>query len=194
DVMGSASDIYRAELATSSKQAMAALLESGAQVANPVVTYAPLTAERMRGLLEVLVADKAVEGVLVLLAPDPLSDLESVVGALAEIAPASAKPIVTCLMGDATVRPVRHILDAVGGVRVVLAPDPLTALERVVGAPADVGPAPAKPIGACQLADAPVRPVRHILDAAGTPAFRTPESAANAFGINAAYHDGQHVA
>lgn len=141
DVMGSTSDIYRAELATSSKQAMAALLESGAQVANPVVTYAPLTAERMRGLLEVLVADKAVEGVLVLLAPDPLSDLESVVGALAEIAPASAKPIVTCLMGDAT-----------------------------------------------------VRPLRHILDAAGTPAFRTPESAANAFGILAAYHYSQNVA
>jgi len=141
DVMGTASAVYRAELATASKERIAALLEKGAQVDNPVVTYAPLTAQRMRGMLDVLVADKSVDGVLVLLAPDPLADHESVVQELAEIAPASAKPIVTCLMGDAT-----------------------------------------------------VRRLRHILDAAGTPAFRTPESAANAFGILAAYHYNQNLA
>ncbi|NYT22106.1 GNAT family N-acetyltransferase [Alcaligenaceae bacterium] len=138
DVMGTAAAVYRAELAAASVEGIGGILEKGALADNPVVTYAPLTAERMRGLLDILVEDKGVDGVLVLLAPDPLADLESVVGVLAAVAPASRKPIVTCLMGDSS-----------------------------------------------------MRRLRHVLDEAGTPAFRTPETAANAFGILAAYHYNQ---
>lgn len=138
DVMGGSEDVRRAELAPAGMAAMKEILEKGARVDNPVVSFAPLTAERMRGLLAVLVEDKGVDGVLVLLAPDPLADLESVVHELAAVAPASRKPIVSCLMGDSA-----------------------------------------------------MRPLRHVLDEAGTPAFRTPESAANAFGILAAYHYSQ---
>lgn len=138
DVMGAAAAVHRAELSSSSVQEISSLLERGARVDNPVVTFAPLTAARMRRLLEILVEDKGVDGVLVLLAPDPLADLESVVNELAEMAPASRKPIITCLMGDSV-----------------------------------------------------MRRLRHVLDEAGTPAFRTPETAANAFGILAAYHYSQ---
>lgn len=138
DVMGEAAAVQRADLASSSKQAIAALLETGARADNPVVSFAPLTAERMRRLLEILIEDKGVDGVLVLLAPDPLADLESVVNELAEMAPASRKPIISCLMGDSE-----------------------------------------------------MRRLRHTLDEAGTPAFRTPETAANAFGILASYHYSQ---
>lgn len=141
DVMGEATAVQRAELAAASVEKISAELESGARVDNPVVTYAPITAQRMRRLLEVLVEDKGVDGVLVLLAPDPLADLNSVATELAAMAPASSKPIVTCLMGDAT-----------------------------------------------------MRRLRHVLDEAGTPAFRTPETAANAFGILAAYHYSQNLA
>lgn len=138
DVMGQATAVFPADLAASSVEAIAATLEKGARVANPVVTFAPLTRERLRRLVEILVEDKGVDGILVLLAPDPLSDLESVVRELAVMAPASRKPIITCLMGDAT-----------------------------------------------------MRRLRHVLDEAGTPAFRTPETAANAFGILASYHYSQ---
>lgn len=138
DVMGQATGVFPAELAAASVEAIAATLEKGARTANPVVTFAPLTRERMRRLVEILVEDKGVDGILVLLAPDPLCDLESVVRELAVMAPASRKPIITCLMGDATMRRLRHVLDEVG-----------------------------------------------------TPAFRTPETAANAFGILAAYHYSQ---
>ncbi len=141
DVMGQAAAVYRAELGSASVQAIADTLEKGARVDNPVVTFVPLNAQRMRALLEILVEDKAVDGILVLLAPDPLADLESVVTELAAIAPASRKPVVTCLMGDAT-----------------------------------------------------MRRLRHVLDEAGTPAFRTPETAANAFGILASYHYSQTLA
>jgi len=138
DVMGEAAAVHRAELASDSRNEIAATLEKGARVDNPIVSFAPLTAQRMRRLLEILVEDKAVDGVLVLLAPDPLADLESVVNELAAMAPASRKPIVSCLMGDSV-----------------------------------------------------MRRLRHVLDEAGTPAFRTPETAANAFGILASYHYSQ---
>lgn len=138
DVMGGASAVQRAELSSATTARISDMLESGARVENPVVTYAPVTPDGMRTVLEALVDDKGVDGVLVLLAPDPLADLESVVRELAVVAPASSKPIVSCLMGDAT-----------------------------------------------------VRGLRHVLDEAGTPAFRTPESAANAFSILASYHYSQ---
>src|SRR5690554_2585767 len=136
--MGEAAAVHRAELSSSSRKELAAILETGARVDNPVLSFAPLTAHSMRRLLEILVEDKGVDGVLVLLAPDPLADLESVVNELAAIAPASRKPIISCLMGDSV-----------------------------------------------------MRRLRHRLDEAGTPAFRTPETAANAFGILAAYHYSQ---
>jgi acetyltransferase len=39
-----------------------------------------------------------------------------------------------------------------------------------------------------------MRPLRHVLDDVGAPAFRTPETAANAFGILASYHYNQELA
>src|SRR5690606_27979742 len=44
------------------------------------------------------------------------------------------------------------------------------------------------------MGDADMRPLRHMLDDVGTPAFRTPESAANAFGILSSYHYNQTLA
>ncbi|SHH54715.1 bifunctional acetate--CoA ligase family protein/GNAT family N-acetyltransferase [Pollutimonas bauzanensis] len=138
DVMGDTAEVFRADLALASIKSLDELLEEGAKSRNPVITYAPLTPENTQQIIGVLVADPGVDGVLVLLAPDPLSDLHSVARQLAAISPESRKPIVTCFMGDATMRPLRHVLDSVG-----------------------------------------------------TPAFRTPESAANAFGILASYHYNQ---
>src|SRR5690606_27917535 len=48
DVMGEAAAVQRAELSATSRQQMAELLETGARTDNPVVSFAPLTAERMR--------------------------------------------------------------------------------------------------------------------------------------------------
>ena len=141
DVMGPSADVNRAELSLAGMKALDELLEPGADVRNPVVTYAPLAAARLRQALQILADDPGVDGVLVLLCPDPLSDLPALARQLASIAPNALKPIVTCLLGDATMRPLRQLLDDVG-----------------------------------------------------TPAFRTPESAANAFGILASYHYNQTLA
>ncbi len=138
DVMGDAEAVFRADLGQASINSLDELLEVGAKSQNPVVTYAPLTPEKVAQVIRILVADAGVDGVLVLLAPDPLSDLQGVARQLADMSPDSRKPIITCFMGDAS-----------------------------------------------------MRALRHILDSAGTPAFRTPESAANAFGILASYHYNQ---
>lgn len=141
DVMDDASAVSAAELSVNTIKTLRQLLEVGSRTANPVVTYTRLTPKLVQEVVAALVADTGVDGVLVLLAPDPLSNLEAVARQLAIIAPSSRKPIITCFMGDAT-----------------------------------------------------MRALRHILDDAGTPAFRTPESAANAFGILGSYHYNQTLA
>ena len=129
-----------ADFGVHTRMALAKLLEPGMSVFNPVVTNRPLTRQLLREVLHTLLNDANVDGVLVLLSPDARADLGAVVDELALIAPGARKPIITCLMGDAQ-----------------------------------------------------MRPLRRLLDDAGTPAFRTPESAADAFGVLASYHYNQQL-
>ncbi|MBV6272445.1 GNAT family N-acetyltransferase [Alcaligenaceae bacterium CGII-47] len=138
DVIGPDAPVVRATLSLSSRKALAQLLEPGASLDNPVVSHAPLCVGRMQSVLDILSADPGVDGVLVLIAPDALSDMGGVAQLLAQASSQARKPIISCFMGDAGMRPLRHLLDDVG-----------------------------------------------------LPAFRTPESAANAFGILASYRYNQ---
>lgn len=141
DVIGSDAPVSCSELAAPTRKALAELLEPGASLGNPVISHAPLNVERVSAVLSTLVADKGIDGVLVLIAPDVLSDMEGVAHLLADMSRRAHKPIISCFMGDA------------GG-----------------------------------------RPLRHLLDDVGLPAFRTPESAVNAFGILANYQHNQTLA
>ena len=129
-----------AELAQGTRRALQDMLEPGAATDNPVISYAPLTPERIQGMLDGLLADPGVDGVLALLAPDALADMHAVAEHLAQIAPKARKPVITCLMGDAS-----------------------------------------------------MRPLRRMLDDAGTPAFRTPETAMDAFGVLVSYNYNQQL-
>ncbi|WP_454692030.1 GNAT family N-acetyltransferase [Achromobacter aloeverae] len=140
DLLGPDAAVERADLTPASRQALEALLEPGAAVANPVITYAPLTPDRIQGVLDILNDDSQVDGVLVLLAPDALADMRAVAERLAQVAPRARKPIVSCFMGDAG-----------------------------------------------------MRPLRRMLDDAGTSAFRTPESAADAFGVLSSHFYNQQL-
>jgi len=130
----------KADFSVHTRMALGKLLEPGMSVFNPVVTHKPLTPVLTRDLLQTLLTDQDVDGVLVLLAPDARADLDWVVDELTQIAPKARKPVITCLLGDAE-----------------------------------------------------MRPLRRRLDDAGTPAFRTPESAADAFGVLASYHYNQQL-
>lgn len=140
DLIGPDAAVLRAELAPATIQSLENLLEPGGQAGNPVITYAPLTADRTQAVLDALIEDAGVDGVLVLLAPDALADMRSVAERLAQVAPRARKPVVSCFMGDAG-----------------------------------------------------MRPLRRMLDDAGTSAFRTPESAADAFGVLATHYYNQQL-
>ncbi|CAM5198937.1 Acetyltransferase OS=Castellaniella defragrans OX=75697 GN=HNR28_003434 PE=4 SV=1 [Castellaniella defragrans] len=141
DVMGGNGPLLRADLSTQTRRDLTALLEPGASVDNPVVSHAPLEAERLQKTLALIAGDVNVDAVLVLFAPDALSDMAAASDVLAQFSESAAKPIVSCFLGDAAMRPLRHRLDSVG-----------------------------------------------------IPAFRTPESAANALGILSTYHYNQTLA
>lgn len=140
DLVGADGSTLPAGLEPGTRRALQTLLEPGAAVDNPVISYAPLTPDRIQGMLDGLLADAGVDGVLALLAPDPLTDMHAVAEHLAQIAPKARKPVITCLMGDAA-----------------------------------------------------MRPLRRMLDDAGTPAFRTPETAMDAFGVLVSYNYNQQL-
>ncbi|KCB27734.1 succinyl-CoA ligase-like flavodoxin domain protein [Bordetella hinzii CA90 BAL1384] len=140
DLIGPEAAVLKAELSPATQRTLASLLEPDAPAGNPVITYPPLTPERLQQLLDCLIDDTGVDGVLVLLAPDALADMPAVARQLAQFAPKARKPVVSCFMGDAG-----------------------------------------------------MRPLRRMLDDAGTPAFRTPESAADAFGVLATHYYNQQL-
>lgn len=141
DVMGPDSVVYPAELAQTTVKALTDALEPAGNPTNPVVTTRPLRPDSIEQLVRLLDDDAGVDGVLVLIAPDPYSDLKAVADRLAEMVDGLRKPLVSCFMGDAG-----------------------------------------------------MRDLRKRMDRAGAPAFRTPESAVDAFGLLSSYHYSQTLA
>lgn len=132
--------VVLAELAATTRRALGELLEASALADNPVISYAPWEGPTLRKALDVLVGDPGVDGVLVLLAPDAWTDMRAVSASLAQAVPQARKPVVTCFMGDAS-----------------------------------------------------VRALRAVLDDAGVPSFRTPETAVDAFGLLATHDYNQQL-
>ncbi|GAA4344208.1 GNAT family N-acetyltransferase [Pigmentiphaga soli] len=106
--------VARAELAPATREALLRALGPSAQADNPVVALAPLAPGGCAEAVAALAADPGVDGLLVVLAPDPDADLPAVARALAEAAPRAGRPVITCFMGDAAMRPLRRVLDDVG--------------------------------------------------------------------------------
>jgi acetyltransferase len=140
DLAAEGGPIVQATLSPGTRRRLGKVLEPGSMALNPVVTHQPLSNALVQEVLTTLLRDEGVDGLLVMLAPDPRSDFKAASVELANIATTATKPVVTCFMGDAG-----------------------------------------------------MRPIRRTLDQAGASAFRTPESAANAFGILASYHYNQQL-
>ena len=143
DVMGPDAAVFPAELSQTTARDVAACLEKDADstMPNPVVVRRTLHPDLTEKLVKLLAEDSNVDGVLVVVAPDQYADIQAVADRLAAITGKQRKPIITCLMGDAG-----------------------------------------------------MRELRHRFDQAGAPAFRTPESAVEGFGLLASYHYSQTLA
>lgn len=140
DVSNSKGPVVKAELTAATRRRLGKLLEPGAKAHNPIVTHLPLMPSVVTEIIDYLVDDSGVDGVLLVLAPDARTDFYALTDELVKTIKRSPKPILPCFIGDASMRPVRRLLDDVG-----------------------------------------------------SPAFRTPESAANAFGVLASYHYNQQL-
>lgn len=114
-IIGEGAPIEPAKLSMATRRTLQAL--PGVQVDTPgdaVIAEAALSPEAAAQVVQALAQDSGVHGVLVLLAPSPFLDIQAVTTALAEVTPRAGKPVVTCFMGEAQVRELRHQLDEVG--------------------------------------------------------------------------------
>ncbi len=103
-------------LATLSIETITALKEfllPHASFSNPIDMLASAGPREYAAALRVLLADAAVDAVLVICVPPPIEDPTPVAQAVAEVGQAATKPVVVAVMGEATVRDALKALRAV---------------------------------------------------------------------------------
>ena len=89
-----------AKLSDATRAALDATLPRGWSHANPVDVLADGDAGRMAGALQLLIDDRANDGVLVLFAPTPRVGAEQAARAMLPIAAAAEKPVVSAWLGE----------------------------------------------------------------------------------------------
>lgn len=93
-------------------QALNKLLPATWSHSNPVDILGDADAERYAACLRICLEDTEVDGVLVLLTPQALTDPVAVAEAVAAVAQETKKPVLSCWMGEARVRAGQAILAA----------------------------------------------------------------------------------
>jgi acetyltransferase len=78
-------------------------LPDAASAANPVDVLGDARADRYRFALEKVVADPNTDGLLVVLTPQAMTEIEATARAVGELASSTHKPILGCFMGEARV-------------------------------------------------------------------------------------------
>ncbi len=79
-------------------------LPDAASAANPVDVLGDARADRYSFALETVVSDPNVDGLLVLLTPQAMTEIESTAEAVGALSENTAKPILACFMGEAKVK------------------------------------------------------------------------------------------
>ncbi|MDD2921925.1 MAG: acetate--CoA ligase family protein, partial [Anaerolineales bacterium] len=92
-----------AALNDSTRKELAAILHASASVNNPVDMLASASPETYAACLKILLADKNVNGAMVILPPPPMFKTEQVADALIPLIQSSSKPVVIALMGSTLV-------------------------------------------------------------------------------------------
>lgn len=90
-------------------------LPDAASAANPVDVLGDARADRYQFALEVVAADENVDGVIVILTPQAMTEIEATAEAVVELSNKCEKPVIGCFMGEFAVEAGINILTA-GGV------------------------------------------------------------------------------
>ena len=92
-------------------QALEQFLPDAASAANPVDVLGDARADRYRFALERVLADPHVDGVLVILTPQAMTEIPETAEAIAELARKAEVPVIACFMGEARVEEGARILE-----------------------------------------------------------------------------------
>ena len=114
DLMAQQHSLTSAAISTETQNLLRATLSPAATLQKAIVDPAPINGKTVAQALQHLLSDAGVDGVVILLTPDPQSNLDEVVDELSRIVPQARKPIITCLMGDASMRKLRSRLAEAG--------------------------------------------------------------------------------
>jgi acetyltransferase len=90
------------------------VLPDAASASNPVDLLGDALAERYRFALELVVADPGVDAVLVIMAPQAVSEMSETAQVVIEIASRSKVPLLSCFMGEASMQRATSLLQAQG--------------------------------------------------------------------------------
>jgi acetyl coenzyme A synthetase (ADP forming)-like protein len=93
-------------------QALEQFLPDAASAANPVDVLGDARADRYRFAIEQVVADPNVDGVIVILTPQAMTEIGETAEVVAEIASQVDIPVMACFMGEARVEQGATVLDA----------------------------------------------------------------------------------
>ncbi len=100
-----------ARLQVDTIQKLEHVLPDAASAANPVDVLGDALAERFRVALEIVSKDSNVNGLLVILTPQAMTEIEQTAHVIGNIGLKSTKPILACFMGEAKVKPGIEILN-----------------------------------------------------------------------------------
>lgn len=100
------------ELSESTLKTLNEVLPPSWSKSNPLDILGDATADRYKAALDASVKDKKMDGVLVMLTPQAMTDPTEIAKAVAERAAKTKKPILTCWMGEKLVGEGREIFEA----------------------------------------------------------------------------------
>ena len=94
-----------ASLENRSIQALEQYLPDAASAANPVDVLGDAKADRYRFALDIVAKDPNVDGIMVVLTPQAMTEIEDTARAVGELSQQIDKPVLACFMGEAKVEP-----------------------------------------------------------------------------------------
>ena len=106
--------IELAKLRPETLDSLKAKLPPTANFSNPVDVIGDATCERYTAALEAVLGDANVDGVVVLLTPQSMTDIEAIARTIGEIAPSSKKPVLASFLGHTDVSAGIRILEQHG--------------------------------------------------------------------------------
>jgi len=112
-----------AELSPSTVEALHRSLPANWSHGNPIDLIGDADSARYKAAVSACLADGGIDGILVILTPQAMTEAEATARAVVEAAGGASKPLIACWMGEASTAPARKLLHD-GSIPVFRTPDP----------------------------------------------------------------------